>query len=98
LINVDLPTPEAPAELRADRVHRRAGGDGSHLTDPCVEIVRKVGLVQHDHRARPAFPGHGEVTLDPPKVEVTIQTRHEERHIDVRSQNLLERFTAGDLA
>ena len=71
---------------RADIDARRDGLGG----DPLALGVRgDVGLVEQDDRGRAAAPGHREVALEAAEVEVAVEARDDERHVDVRGEDLL---------
>ena len=88
----------------AFRGHRRGHVDGHAerdrlgLGDRAVEVGREVGLVQDDHRRRAAFPGGGQVALEPADAEVALVEAHdEEGHVDVGHEHLLGHLREGRL-
>ena len=69
------------------------------LRDSAVEVGREVGLVEDDHGRRAAFPGGGQVALEPADAEVPLVEAHdEEGHVDVGHQHLLGHLREGRLA
>ena len=64
---------QALAAHRRDRIHRRADGHGLDLGGQRLDVVAGVGLGQHHHRRRAAFPGRGQITLDPPEAQIGVQ-------------------------
>jgi hypothetical protein len=51
----------------------------------------QVGLGQDDHRARPAFPGHRQVALEAPDVQLAAERGDQEDRVDVRRDDLFAR-------
>ena len=85
---------EALETLICGRAHgedRHSERDGLHLGELGDRIVGEVGLVGHDHRVRSAVPGRGQVALEPPRVEVAAERRHEKDGVHVRCDDLSDR-------
>ena len=80
---------EPIAGRRRHRHDRHAPSDRLDLDTALVHVVADIGLVEDDDRVDPARPRDGQVPLDPPKVEVVVEPRDEERNIDVRGHDLL---------
>ncbi len=79
---------------RRDHLDRHPGCHRVHAAHSRRHVVADVGLGQDDHRVGTALPGHGQVPLDPARVEILVQRRHQQRQIHVGRHHLL----GGDLA
>ena len=69
--------------------HGHARRDRVHRDQSTVDVVGEVGLVEDDDRRHAARPGDREIALDPAQVEVVVETRDQERDVDVRGHDLL---------
>jgi hypothetical protein len=72
-----------------DRVDVDCRRQRTDLVDLDLRIVDQVRLVQHDDRRRATLPRDQEVPLEPPWIEVAIETADQEHRVDVRRDNLL---------
>ena len=63
-----------------------------------VAVLAQVRLGQHHHRGGAALPGGGQVALDAARVEVGVQRRDQEGHVDVGGDHLRRAATADRLA
>ena len=84
---------------------RHAQGDLLHLAHALGEILLAlgdVGLAEDEDRRGTALPAGREITLDPPRVEVTVEPGHQKDRVDVGGDHLLigarARGLAGELA
>ena len=84
--------------LRTEGHDRHVAGDVFRFLDTRVHVVCQVGLVQDDHRSCAAAPGRSEIALNPSRLELRGDREHHKHGVDVRSQNLFDSETAGDLA
>ena len=72
----------------ADHVRRRAERDLLGLEQQRERVVAEVGLRQHERGRRTAFPGQGQVALDPGRAEVVVERGDDEDRVDVRGEHL----------
>ncbi len=90
------PGPQVLAEVRDVVAGQRAqdddghaGGDAPDGDEPPLQVVGDVGLVEDDDRVHAARPGDREIALQPAQVEVVVEARDDERHVDVGCDDLL---------
>ena len=79
----------AVAGERGHQADLDARGDGLGGDPLALGVRRDVGLVEQHDRRRAAAPGHREVALEAAEVEVAVEARDHERHVDVRGEDLL---------
>ena len=79
------PKPRGPAP-------GRQRGD---LGDERAAVVDEVRLVEDDDRRGAAVPCGHQIALDPPRIEIVVEARHEEHDVDVRGDDLLLGGIAG---
>jgi serine/threonine protein phosphatase PrpC len=80
---------EAFVAMGADHVDGRRTGEGGDDGSALLGFGAEVGFVQDHHRLRAALVGEGEVAFDPPRIEVAVESHHDERHVDVGCDHLL---------
>ncbi len=81
-----------------DREHGGAERHGLCRRDHAVQFIAEVCLGQHDHRPRPALPGGGQITFEPPEIEVSVHRGDEKGHVDIRRHHLHGLHRVGRLA
>ena len=85
-------------EQRADDVQGDLGCEGRGGRARRLGLGAEVRLVEHEHRGRAAVPDGDEIPLDPPEVEVVIETAYQEHRVDVGGDELPAGRLAGRLA
>src|SRR5579883_16847 len=58
-----------------------------------LEIGAQIGLIQYHHRPSTTLSRHHQVTLQPPRVVIVIESADNEQHVHVRRQHLFARRT-----
>ena len=81
----------------AHRVDGNADGDALRL-DELPGVVAHVELREHDDGVGAAVPRGSEVALEAPRVEVLVETVHEQDGVDVRDEDVLLGLQPGRLA
>ena len=89
---------EPVSRQAGDRVHWHAERDRLDLEHLQLDILGEVGLRQHDHGLRTAFPRQRQIALQPAQVQILVQRAEQEDGVDVRCDDLLLRRRPGDLA
>ena len=79
-------------------MHGNAQSDGLGLGRPRFPVVAKIGFGQNDDWGGAALPGSGQVAFDPPRVEIRVQRRHQERYIHIRGNDLRRGATSDRFA
>ena len=72
-----------------------ARGHGLDRHQATLEVARHVGLVEDHDRGHATGPRDGQVAFQAAQVEVAVQPRDEERHVDIRGDDLLVGQVAG---
>jgi hypothetical protein len=78
-----------------DRHAHRHRFDFGHAS---LKVIAQVELAQQHDRLRAPFPDHRQRSFDTSRVEVVVERRHEEHHVEVRGQHLRCRHTTDTLS
>ena len=80
--------PPLPARGRRPRAPGPLPTSARTASAIALWVVNHVRLVQDDHRRRAALVRDEQVSFDPPRVEVAVETGDEEHGVDVRGDDL----------
>jgi hypothetical protein len=89
--------PDGDDPLTADRARRHDGHPDRDLLELGLghgdldRIPGEVDLREHHHGAGPRLPRRREVALDAPRVELAVERRRHQDHVDVRGEDLERR-------